>query len=319
MILFSCEGYEHISRHFRTNRGISSGEFTIGRYENQELHARVQKPVSGEHCLVLGSIAPPDSQLLSFALLGHTLKKEEASTVTAILPYLAYTRQDKDKAGESLGAAWIGSLLKASGFDQILTVDLHSERDKKLMAVPILSISPAAVFAETIKNYKLTDATIVAPDGGAIRRCEDVKDAAGMPSCETPFFEKKRTDTGIIHRGPIGDVSRRVIIIDDMLDTGGTLVSACEKLVEANAEEIYILVTHGLFTGTGWTKLWSLRVKRIFCTDTVPVPASINTETITILPVAPLLCETLARISKAQRNPEEVSDSASERHPDNFN
>ena len=297
MILFSFDNYEHIARQLRSTPGVSSGAFTVGRYENQELHACVQGPVSREHCLVLGSIAPPDNQLLSFALLGHTLKKEGASVLTAILPYLGYTRQDKDKEGESMGAAWIGSLLTASGFDQVLTVDLHSERDKKLMAVPILSISPVAMFAATIKNYKLTDATIVAPDDGAISRCEAVKNAAGMRSRETPFFEKKRTDKGIVHRGPIGNVSRRVLIVDDMLDTGGTLVSACEKLVEARVEEIYILVTHRLFSGTGWTKLWSLRVKRIFCTDTVAVTASIDSATITILPAAPLLCETLSRIN----------------------
>jgi ribose-phosphate pyrophosphokinase len=268
---------------------------------------------------MLGSIAPPDNQLLSFALLGHTLKKEGAATLTAILPYLAYTRQDKDKSGESLGTAWIGSLLKSAGFDEVVTVDLHSERDKELFPIPILSLSSADMFAAAIKNSGLTDATIVAPDDGAIGRCEAVKSAAGMRSRETVFFEKRRTDQGVIHRGPIGHVNRRVLIIDDMLDTGGTLVSACAKLVEAKVEEIYILVTHGLFTGTSWTRLWSLRVKRIFCTDTVPLPAGIETERITVLPMAPLLCETLARISRGQRNLEEISGYASKRDSHDLN
>lgn len=319
MILFRFDNYEHMARHLQRNCGASARQFTIARYENQELHALVHEPVTGEHCLMLGSIAPPDNQLLSFALLGHTLKKEGAATLTAILPYLAYTRQDKDKSGESVGTAWIGSLLKSAGFDEVITVDLHSERDKELFPIPILSLSSADMFAAAIKNSELTDATIVAPDDGAIGRCEAVKSAAGMRNRETVFFEKRRTDQGILHRGPIGHVNRSVLIIDDMLDTGGTLVSACAKLVEAKVEEIYILVTHGLFTGTSWKRLWSLRVKRIFCTDTVPLPAGVETERITVLPVAPLLCETLARIGRGQRNLEKVSGYASKRDSHDLN
>jgi len=93
--------------------------------------------------LVLGSIAPPDEQILSLMLLAHTLKKGGAGNVTAVLPYLAYSRQGKEKPGESLGTAWIGSLLKGSGSDEVITVDVHSERDKELLCLPVLSLSTA--------------------------------------------------------------------------------------------------------------------------------------------------------------------------------
>ena len=133
----------------------------------------------------------------------------------------------------------------------------------------------------------------MAPDNGAIGRCEAVKRAAGMPSGATPYFEKKRTDQGIIHRGPVGAVGPKVVIIDDMIDTGGTLVSACEKLRAAGAQEIYILVTHGLFTGTSWTQVWSLGVKQIFCTDTVPLPQGIEVRNIHVVSIAPMIREAL--------------------------
>jgi ribose-phosphate pyrophosphokinase len=107
-------------------------------------------------------------------------------------------------------------------------------------------------------------------------------------------FDKRRTSTGIVHDGPIGKVGARAVIVDDILDTGGTLVSACEKLVCAGAEELYIFVTHGLFTGQLWQKLWSLPVKHIFCTDTIPACANIHDPKISILPVGTLLCEKLA-------------------------
>jgi ribose-phosphate pyrophosphokinase len=289
MILFSFSNYGHIARQLQTIPFLRLGQFTIARYDNQELHAITHGPVSGEHCFILGSIAPPDEQAFSIMLLAHTLKKEGAEKLTAILPYLAYSRQDKDKPGESLATAWIGSLLRISGFDQVLTVDVHSERDKQLFPMPLISLSTAGIFGTAIRKQRLTDATIVAPDNGAIRRCEAVKAAAGMPISDTPYFEKRRTEKGVIHHGPIGKVGSRVVIIDDILDTGGTLVSACEKLTEANVEEIYILVTHGLFTGTNWGKLWSLRVKHIFCADTVPLRIDIEATGITVLSAVPLL------------------------------
>lgn len=294
MILFAFSCYEYIARQLRAIPSVKRGQFTITRFDNEELYALVEKPVAGEHCLILGSIAPPDAQILSFLLLAHTLRKERARKLTAILPYLAYSRQDKDKPGQSLATAWVGSLLKTSGFDQVLTVDVHSERDKQLFEIPLISLSTANLFGDAIKNYRLNDAVVVAPDNGAIGRCEAVKNAAGMPISEIPYFEKQRTEKGIVHRGPIGKVGPRVVIVDDMLDTGETLVSACEKLRDARVEEIYIFVTHGLFTGIKWTQLWSLGVKRIFCADTVPLRPEIDATNISVLPISPLLEETLS-------------------------
>jgi ribose-phosphate pyrophosphokinase len=293
MILFSFFKYRGIGQQLETIPSLRSGQFQISRYNNGELHGQVQGPVSSEHCIILGSIAPPDDQLFSLLLLAHTLRKERAEKITAILPYLAYCREDKVKPGESLATAWVGSLLKSSGIDEVLTIDVHSERDKQLFPIPLTSLSTAEVFAAAIKEHHLIDATIVAPDNGAIRRCNEVKSAAGMPIGETPYFEKRRTAQGIIQHGPIGRVGTRVVIVDDMLDTGGTLISACERLQEAGVKEICVFVSHGLFTETDWTKLWSLGVKRIFCTDTVPLCAGFDATRISILTIVPLLREEL--------------------------
>lgn len=122
--------------------GVQLGQFRATRFENGELHLTLQTPVAKEDCLVLGSIAPPDENLLSALLLAHTLKKEGARRVTAILPYLAYARDDKNKPGESMATAWAGSLACASGIDEVMTVDVHSERAKGLFPISVLSLSP---------------------------------------------------------------------------------------------------------------------------------------------------------------------------------
>jgi ribose-phosphate pyrophosphokinase len=293
MILFAFEAFQAMG--VALAKFGTLGRFRVRRFENGELHLDLQTLVRGENCFFLGSIAPPDEQLLSTLLLAHTLKKEGARRVTALLPYLAYARDDKDKPGESLATAWAGALTQASGIDQVITVDVHSERAKRLFPMPVLSLSPAEVFAEALNRCGLRRATIVAPDEGAIARCEAVQRAAGTPSGKIPYFEKQRTETGITHAGPIGAVGRQVVIVDDILDTGGTLLSACEKLAEAGVAEITIMVTHGLFTGERWKHLRALGVKRIFCTDSVPPPAGVYGDDIFRLSIIPLIEKELWR------------------------
>ena len=294
--LFSFPEYSHVNGFLCDLPGVQPGEFAIVRYPNQELRAVVQSSVCGKHCFVLGSIAPPDSQMVSLMLLAHTLRKEGADRITGLLPYLAYAREDKIKAGESLATAWVGALLRASAFDQIWSVDLHSEHDKELYPLPLESLSPAATFAACIKQHGLADASLVAPDEGALSRCKAVTAAVGRSCDEIVYFQKRRTASGIVHHDPVGRVKRRAVVVDDVLDTGATLVSACEKLRAAGAEELYLCVTHGLFTEERWQDLWSLGVQRIFCTDTVPACARIQDPRIATLAIGPLLRTKLASV-----------------------
>ena len=299
MILFTMEKYEAMGARLETLLPtLRHGQFQSARYDNGELHISLKTPVVREHCVVLGTIAPPDEQLLTVLLLAHTLKKEGAGPVTAILPYLAYSRQDKDKPGESMATAWAGLTVRAAGIDQIITVDVHSLAATQLFGLPLTSLSTAPLFADAIRAHQLTGATIVAPDNGAIPRCEAVKAAAGMPPGEIPYFEKLRVEGGIQHSGPIGQVGAQAVIIDDILDTGTTLVSACKRLAQTGVQEIYIMVTHGLFTGRHWEELWATGVQQIFCTDTVPPPFSLDEGEMVRLSVVPLLQKQLSALAR---------------------
>lgn len=184
MILFASETYGSMAAALEKSAGVLHGKFYADRFENGELHVEVRTSVARQHCLILGSIAPPDGQLLSVLLLAHTLKKEGARWVTAILPYLAYARHDKEKPGESLATAWVAELAQASGIDQVTAVDAHSERARALFSIPVTSLSPAEIFAEALIGCGLTGATIVAPDEGAIARCQAVRAAAGLAAAE---------------------------------------------------------------------------------------------------------------------------------------
>ena len=274
----------------------------FARFPNGELYVRIGTPVAGRVCAVLGSLAPPDEQMLSVLLLAHPLKREGARRVVALLPYLGYARQDRADTAQSLGAAWAGDLLQAASVDQVLTIDVHSRRAATCFPMPVDSLSPAPLFAEVLVQRGLTDVSVVAPDEGALERCRALVRAAGI---RTPIarLRKERDADGVTHSALVARVTARVAIVDDILDTGGTLVSACAELRRAGAQEITVFVTHGLFTGERWRELPALGVRRIYTTDSIPAARERGGDIVEVLPVGGLIVDAFAAIADAHPEP----------------
>jgi len=288
VLLFALPVHERLAAALGDLARVERGHASVGRFANQELHVEVDTAPAGQDCLVLGAVAPPDAQLLATLLLCHTLSKEGARRVTALLPYLGYARHDRDEPGRSRATAWLGELLRASTVGDVVALDVHSPLVHALFPIPVRSLSPARLFADALAALGPEESTIVAPDEGARARCEATRSAAGIAR-PLAHLAKARTAEGVRHSTLQGTIGRRVVLVDDILDTGGTLVSACEALRGAGAEEIVVMVTHGLFTGSRWERLWSLGVTRIYCTDSAPLPEGLASARIVVLPVAPLL------------------------------
>lgn len=283
-------GYEAL---LRDVPDLAAGSVTIERFANQELHARIESDVSGRACAVLGSIAPPDEQMTSLLLVADTLAKEQAASVTAVLPYLAYARQDHDEPRASLAAAWTGKLIQASRVDNVVTVDVHSAEAQRLYPITLESLSPAGLFAAAIAHLGVEDVVVVAPDEGGAERAAAVAVAAGVDR-PVAVFGKRRTREGVVHTGMTGELASRAVVVDDILDTGGTLLLCCRALRASGVEEITVFVTHGLFTGTAWHELWRTGVNRLYTTDSVP-GARRASPRVTVLPLRDLLVEQLRR------------------------
>lgn len=284
-VLFAFPEFTSLAEQLLELPQLSPGAWSAERFHNGELQIVLDTPVCGEDAVVLGTLAPPDERMLAALLLCDTLRKEGACTVTLAAPYLAYMRQDKEEAGKSQAAPWVGAQLEASGVTQVVTVDIHSERAAELVPVPVVSLSPAEIFAAEIKRLGWQGAMLVAPDEGAIERCEDVRREAGIVD-PVAYMHKERTPAGV-HGTLHGETGRRAVVVDDILDTGSTLVACCEALWTTGTEDIIVMVTHGLFTGDGWQRLWSLGVSQICCTDTVPL--AVRDERIRVLSVLPVL------------------------------
>jgi ribose-phosphate pyrophosphokinase len=269
-----------------------TGRLIVERFANRELSLGIEAEVVGKPCALLGSVAPPDEQLLSVALAADTLKSQGAARVVALLPYLGYARQDTEEPKKGLGIAWVGRILRACGVDELITIDIHSRRAAELLEMPVTSVSPASLFAAQMKQEGLLDATIVAPDEGAIERSRAVAESAGITG-PVAYMRKERTATGVVHRELVGDVGRRVVVVDDILDTGGTLVSCCRELHRRGAVEMAAMVTHGLFTGERWRELLPL-MAGLYVTDSVPSIAARPPEGVRVLSVRTLIEEAVA-------------------------
>jgi ribose-phosphate pyrophosphokinase len=263
---------------------------TVLHFRDGELHIEIPAQAEGRRCLVVGSISPPADNLARVTLVAHTLQRAGAAHVTALLPYLAYARQDHATPSQSLGLAWVGGLLRASGVDEVVCIDVHSSDAADVLGLPLISLDPAAILAAALPVHWRHGVTFVAPDRGAIDRCRAVSAAAGARGAVV-WMRKRRTADGVEHAGVVGAPGRRAVIVDDILDTGGTLVSCCRELRRLGVEEIGVVVTHALFTGAAWRAMFAEGVRRIWVTDTVlsrrcPPDAG-------IVPVGPLLASVL--------------------------
>ena len=244
-ILLPLPGFEPLAE---SVTGVERVCPTLARFDNGEIEVRLRAPVAGRDCVVLGTAAPPAERLVELLLAADTLARHDARSVRAMLPYMAYARQDRPEPGHSLAAAWLGRALAASGIEAVTTIDIHSDAARELIGLPLASLSPAPLFARALAPTVSPDTVVVAPDGGAVARAAATAHALGTDR-PVAWLEKKRTAAGVTHERIVGELARHAIVVDDILDTGGTLVSCCRELISCGVQSVTVAVTLGLFTG----------------------------------------------------------------------
>ncbi|HSE29556.1 MAG TPA: ribose-phosphate diphosphokinase [Candidatus Saccharimonadales bacterium] len=278
----------------RVDPKIEIGEAKAERYKNGELHVLIASNVSDENCIIVGSAAPPDEQLIRLCMFANALKNSGAKTVCAFLPYLGYGRQDKPKPNEAHGVELIGAMLKLAGIDKIVTFDVHSKLDESLIGLPLVSLSSAQIFVDEIKEFGWDEFVVVAPDEGAIERA---KSFAGLMSAPVVHFVKKRFD-GVSQLELVGNALPRAVIVDDIIDTGSTLVSACDALRAKGVSEILVVATHGLFSSKIWEQAFVTGVVKIVTSDSTPQAVAQRHEQVKITSLAPVVSGVIKEVGR---------------------
>lgn len=272
--------------------GFHEETFTIGTFPNGELTVSLDTQECADDVFILTTISPPADRLFFTLALADTIRRRGARTTTLVAPYLAYSRHDKGAPTVEHIFFLLGRLCGAAGIDTVMTIDIHHSVGTSEFGIPITSLSPASLFAQALRNSPFRGAAIVAPDDGARPRADDLaRNMGGNPPIV--YGHKTRTPEGIrteLERC----TAQRVVIVDDILDTGGTLLEAVRRLQRNGAPRIAVCVSHGLFTGDGWRELWTLGVERIYTTDSVGSGVIPADDRIEIIPIGPLIAESIA-------------------------
>lgn len=282
MILFNLDSCQKLAGKI-VGKGILAGKFEKRVFSNGTSQLLLKTRVKNINCAIIGNTFPP-SDLFDLILLADTLKKEGARKITAVIPYFAYSRQDRNEKNKSWGMKSIAKIFEASGIDKIITLDLHSEEGLRLFGKKMNSISAVTLFVKQIKKMNLKDFCVIAPDGGAIKRAEELANAL---MCSKFGHLKKIRSKTVRHHSYSGDQTQTALTYDDILDTGETMLGAVGELKHLGFKDVYIFATHGQFTGEKWKQLFKLGVKEIYTTDTIP--QKIKDKRIKILQTAPLI------------------------------
>ncbi|MBY6680994.1 ribose-phosphate diphosphokinase [Rhodococcus sp. BP-149] len=301
LMLFSGRAHPELAEQVAKELGIEVTPQTARDFANGEIFVRFEESVRGSDAFVLQSHPfPLNTWLMEQLIMIDALKRGSAKRITAILPFYPYARQDKKHRGrEPISARLVADLLKTAGADRIITVDLHTDQIQGFFDGPVDHMHAHSQLADHIREgYNLEHITVVSPDSGRVRVAEKWADSLG--GAPLAFIHKTRdplVPNQVKSNRVVGDVEGRTcILIDDMIDTGGTIAGAVKVLEEAGAGDVVIAATHGVLSHPAAERLASCGAKEVVVTNTLPISDDKLFPSLTVLSIAPLLGKTIREV-----------------------
>ncbi|MFR4827367.1 MAG: ribose-phosphate diphosphokinase, partial [Veillonella nakazawae] len=262
-----------------------------------EVQIMIDESVRGKDVFIIQPTSyPVNDNLMELMVMADALKRASARHITAVVPYYGYARQDRKTRGrEPITAKLVANLMQTSGITRLVTIDLHAGQIQGFFDVPVDHLYGASILAKYINEKNLEDVIVVSPDLGGVTRARDLADRIGAPIA---IIEKKRPEPGVAKvMNLIGDVKgKNCIIVDDIVDTAGSLVEGAKALEEFGAKSVMAAVTHAVLTDPASERIANSNIKELIVTNTMPLPENCKLDNVTQLSVAPLLGEAIMRI-----------------------
>jgi ribose-phosphate pyrophosphokinase len=293
LVLLSGRSHPELAASVADELGIALSPTLAYDFANGEIFIRFRESVRGTDAFVLQSHTTPiNTWIMEQLIMIDALKRASAKRITVIVPFYGYARQDKKHRGrEPISARLMADLFKAAGADRLMTVDLHTSQIQGFFDGPVDHLFALPLLADHVASRVSTDQiTVVSPDAGRVRVAERWTDVLGAPLA----IIHKRRDPDVPNQvrvfEVVGDVKDRVcVVVDDMIDTGGTIVKAAETLFENGAKDVIVAATHGILSDPACDRLQQSQISEVVVTDTLPIPQERQFDKLTVLSIAPLL------------------------------
>lgn len=296
--IFSCRGSRYLAEKIAKSLGLDLGDSIVTEFSDGEFQPAFNESVRGATIFIVQSTFPPIENLFELLLLIDAARRASAYKVIAVMPYFGWARQDrKDRPRVSIGAKLVANLLQAAGCDRVMTIDLHADQIQGFFDFPVDHIHASSIFLPYLRDMKLENLSIAAPDMGGAKRAN-----AYSRSLECPLIicHKSRTRPNVVgSMTAIGDVEgRNIVIVDDMIDTAGTITKAADMLMEKGAASVRVMATHAVFSGQAYERIAQSSLKEVVVTDTIPLRAPEGTDTskIKVLSVAKMFAEVIDKV-----------------------
>ena len=279
--------------------GIPLGKALVGRFSDGEVQVEIQENVRGKHVFILQSTcAPTNDNLMELMVMVDALKRASARRITAAIPYFGYARQDRRprSARVAITAKVVANMLEVAGVERVLTMDLHADQIQGFFDIPVDNIYASPVLLEDLRKKNYSDLLVVSPDVGGVVRARAL---AKQLNTDLAIIDKRRPKANVAEvMNIIGEVEgRNCVIMDDMIDTGGTLCKAAQVLKERGAKQVFSYCTHPVLSGGAAARIADSALDEVVVTDTIPLREdAIKCGKIRQLSTAPLLAETFTRI-----------------------
>ena len=299
--LFALSSNQELAKRVAQEIGIELGKSSVRQFSDGEIQVNIEESIRGKHVFILQSTSSPvNDNLLEILIMVDALKRASAESVNVVMPYYGYARQDrKARAREPITSKLVANMLEVAGVDRLLTIDLHAAQIQGFFDIPVDHLMGAPLIADYFERRGMvgSDYVVVSPDHGGVTRARKL---AEFLKTSIAIIDKRRSvdkmNTSEV-MNIIGDVKgKRAILIDDMIDTAGTITLAAQALKDAGATEVYACATHAVLSGPAADRLNNSVIKSLVLTDSIQQPAEKNLDKMILVSVGPLMGDAIKLI-----------------------
>jgi ribose-phosphate pyrophosphokinase len=291
--IFSGRATIKLAEQIAKNYGVDLGNIIISEFSDGEFIPSFEETVRGAKVFIIQSTPPPSDNLMELLLMIDAAKRASASEITAVMPYFGMARQDrKDKPRVPIGAKLVANMLTTAGATRIMTCDLHADQIQGFFEVPVDHMYASSVFIDHIRDLNLENLTIASPDMGGSKRANAYAKHLGCEMVICYKHRKKANEIGDMR--VIGDVEgRHIVLVDDMVDTAGTLTTAADMMIKNGALSVRAVCTHPILSGNAYERIENSKMVELIVTDTLPSKPSLK---IKVLSIAPMFANVIKNV-----------------------